>query len=126
MTPIFRTSPEESVFSLSHSLLPIHSTYSPDQSGMFYRRRWGILIPRMYEVFVSGEQECGSHRQGMDETHGGLLDGDGFDFLEGGQTLQALLDAVLHQRGHPVFKGGIDHLFRFSFCLNQSLQFVRP
>jgi hypothetical protein len=75
--------------------------------------------------FLEG-QDCGSHRQGMDETHGGLLDGDGFDFLEGGQTLEALLDAVLHQCGHPVFKGGSDHVFCFSFCLNQSLHVVRP
>ncbi len=53
------------------------------------------------------------------------MDRDCLDFFEGGQPLQAFLDAVLHQCGHPVFNGGLDHLFRFRFGLNQPFQPVR-
>lgn len=53
-----------------------------------------------------------------------LLDGDGFHFFERRESLQALLNAVLHERGHTVFDGGPDHLFSLGPGLYEPLQLL--
>lgn len=74
---------------------------------------------------MSGEDEGDPVRHVPDGTRAGLLNGHGFHFFEGGMTLEAFLDAVLHEGRHPVLNGSFDHLFCFRFRLNQPLQFVR-
>jgi len=56
--------------------------------------------------------------------HVRLFHGDGFDFFVGGVALKYLLNAVLQQCGHAFGEGGMQHVFRTGFLLDQAFHVI--